>query len=67
MLAIVAQLQRGAEPKANQDLTILVPPYDPAHIFSLSYEQDETDVQADRCAAPACCLLAALNVDHPAL
>ncbi len=54
-LAIVAQLQRGAEPKANQDLTILVPPYDPARIFRLSYEPDsldELDIEPDRCAMP---------------
>ena len=57
MLAIVAQLQRGAEPKANQDLTILVPPYDPARIFRLSYEPDglaELDIEPDRCDASAC-------------
>lgn len=41
ILAIVAQMQRGAEPKANQDLTILVPSYDPAHIFRLSYEPEQ--------------------------
>ncbi len=54
-LAIVAQLQRGAEPKANQDLTILVPPYDPARIFRLSYEPDglaELDMEPDRCVMP---------------
>ena len=43
MLAIVAQLQRGAEPKAGQDLTILVPPYDPAHIFRPSYEPESSE------------------------
>ena len=56
-LAIVAQLQRGAEPKVNQDLTILVPPYDPARIFRLSYEPDglaELDLKSDRCDASAC-------------
>ncbi len=41
ILAIMAQMQRGAEPKANQDLTILVPSYYPAHIFRLSYELEE--------------------------
>ena len=56
-LAIVAQLQRGAEPKVNQDLTLLVPPYDPARIFRLSYEPDglaELDWECDRCDASAC-------------
>ena len=57
-LAIVAQLQRGAEPKANQDLTIMVPPYDPARIFRLSYEPDsldsldELDMEPDRFVMP---------------
>ena len=49
MLAVVAQLQRGAEPKIGQDLTILVPPYDPAHIFRPSHEPEasETDLELE--------------------
>ena len=50
MLAVVAQLQRGAEPKVGQDLTILVPPYDPAHIFRPSHEPEapEADLELER-------------------
>ena len=47
ILAIVAQMQRGAEPKANQDLTVLVPAYDPAHIFRLSYEPEDTELEME--------------------
>ncbi|CAL8460572.1 g101 [Coccomyxa elongata] len=41
VLAIVAAMQRGAEPNKESDLIILVPPYDPAEIFSPSYGHDE--------------------------
>ena len=59
ILAIVAQLQRGAEPYANQDLIILVPAYDPANIFQLSYDPNplaELDMEPDRCdVLGGCC------------
>ena len=47
MLAVVAQLQRGAEPKAGQDLTVLVPPYDPTHIFRPSYEPESSEADLE--------------------
>ena len=47
MLAVVAQLQRGAEPKIGQDLTILVPSYDPAHIFRPSHEPEGSEADLE--------------------
>lgn len=37
MLAVVAALQRSGDFSNQQDLTVLVPPYDPADIFLPSY------------------------------
>lgn len=41
VLAIVGAMHRSAEMDLQRDLTILVPPYDPAEIFSPSYGHDE--------------------------
>lgn len=49
MLAVVAALQRAGDfSSAQNDLTILVPPYDPADIFVPSY----TEGPSERAAQP---------------
>jgi hypothetical protein len=51
VLAIVGAMQRGADLNQQTDLTILVPPYDPAEIFSPSYGHDEPNAVATEAAA----------------
>ena len=53
MLAIVAAMQRGAEPKKESDFIILVPPYDPAEIFSPSYGHDEPEAARESATFPS--------------
>jgi hypothetical protein len=53
VLAIVAAMQRGAEPKKESDLIIMVPPYDPAEIFSPSYGHDEPEVARESGTFPS--------------
>lgn len=55
VLAIVAAMQRGAEMKET-DLTILVPPYDPAEIFFPSYGHDEPEFVEKEAATPVASL-----------
>lgn len=58
VLAIVGAMQRGAEPNKESDMIILVPPYDPAEIFSPSYGHDEV-AHKEAAATPSlrCALL----------
>ena len=53
MLAIVAAMQRGAEPNKESDLIIMVPSYDPAEIFSPSYGHDEPEPARESASFPS--------------
>ena len=50
MLAVVAALQRSGDFSNQQDLTVLVPPYDPADIFLPSYAAAAAPERADEAA-----------------